>query len=224
MNQATATQASIKRRDAGRSQQAILRAAEQLFANRGYDGTTMADIASAAGLSTGTPSYFFASKEELYRAVLGRVFAEMTDLIRSSQLGSGDPETAISETVHSYIAFITDRPNFVRLVIRECLDGGRFLVGLPEHVAALTETLNGISAEGARGTIRSDIDIRHLLLSGISLCWFPLVAVPVTQDLGLAPDTVEFLKARQEQVAMLILHGVLSEPARRRRVPRNVRS
>jgi AcrR family transcriptional regulator len=201
-----------RRRDAARSRHAILGAAERLFAERGYEATTMADIASAAGLSTGTPSYFYESKEQLYRAVLSRAFAEMGALIRSRQLGHGDPVATITETVSSYIAFLTERPNFVRLVVRECLDGGRFLTGLSEHLAALTETLQGLAAESARGTVRPDIDLRHLLLSGISLCWFPMVATPVSNDLDLAPETAEFVAARQEQVARLILHGALRDP------------
>lgn len=201
---------ATRRRDAARSRDAILGAAEQLFAERGYDGTTMAAIAAAAGLSTGTPSYFFASKEELYRAVLSRAFADMADLIRSSELGRGDAATAISETVRSYIGFLTQRPNFVRLVIRECLDGGRFLSGLAEHLAALTEAVVGLQAESARGTVRSDLDLRHLLLSGISLCWFPLVALPLAEDMNLEPGTAEFVRARQEQVVLLLLHGALT--------------
>lgn len=205
---------SPRRRNAVRSRAAILAAAEALFAERGYEATTMAEIASKSGLSVGTPAYFFGSKEELYRATLGRAFAETVSLIRSIRLGSGDPATRITQAVYSYIAFLTQRPHFVRLVVRECLDGGRFLTGLTEHLAALTETLGGLATENARGTFRSDIDLRHLLLSAISLCWFPLIAVPLTVDLGLAPDTAEFVRSRQEQTAMLILHGSLSEALR----------
>lgn len=198
-----------RRRDAARSRLAILNGAERLFAERGYEGATMADIASAAGLSAGTPAYYYASKEELYRAVLGRAFAEMADLIRSRKLGQGDAVAAITATVHDYIAYLVERPHFVRLVVRECLEGGRFLTGLAEHLGALGETLGGLAAESARGTIRPDIDLRHLLLSGISLCWFPLVATPVSEDLGLGPGTDDFLRARQQQVVRLMLHGAL---------------
>ena len=206
--------ASTRRRDAVRSREAILAAAEHLFADRGYEATTMADIASASGLSVGTPAYFFGSKEELYRAVLGRAFAETASLIRAIGLGSGDPAIRITQAVHDYIAFLTQRPHFVRLVVRECLDGGRFLTGLAEHLAALTETLGGLATENARGTFRSDIDLRHLLLSAISVCWFPLVAVPLVSDLGLAPGTTDFVQSRQEEVTKLILHGALAQAGR----------
>jgi TetR/AcrR family transcriptional regulator len=61
-------------RDSGRSREALLAAAERLFAERGFEATSLTDIGAAAGLSRGTPSYFFGSKAGLYRAVLERAF------------------------------------------------------------------------------------------------------------------------------------------------------
>jgi hypothetical protein len=116
--------------------------------------------------------------------------------------------------VRSNIEFLARRPHFVRLVVRECLDGGRFLLGLEEHLAALIETLGGMALERDRGTFRADLDLRHLLLSAISLCWFPQIALPLTEDLGLSPETREFVRSRQDQVAKLILHGALSDELR----------
>ena len=63
-------------RDAARTRAAILDAAEQLFAERGFDATSLNDIAREAHVSRATPSYFFGSKEGLYVAVLERVFAD----------------------------------------------------------------------------------------------------------------------------------------------------
>src|SRR5919205_2149237 len=63
-----------KVRDAERSREAILAAAERLFAERGYEAASLHDIGAAAGLSRGTPSYFFGSKERLHLDVLRRAF------------------------------------------------------------------------------------------------------------------------------------------------------
>src|SRR3954452_24766933 len=57
-------------RDAARSRRAILDAAEKIFAREGYDAASLARIGETAGVSRGTPSSFFGSKAELYRAVL----------------------------------------------------------------------------------------------------------------------------------------------------------
>ena len=182
-------------------------AAEQLFAELGYEGATMGQIAARAGLSRGTPAYFFRSKEDLYRAALGRAFEQTVELARStdSELGF---EQAIATSVGRYLDFLTARPDFVRLVVRECLDGGRFLHGLPEHLAALAEGMRAIGEGSER--LRSEADPRHLLLSAISLCWFPVVARPLTADLGFDPESTTFVDERKRQVFDLLLHGALT--------------
>lgn len=67
-------QPADRTRDAHRSRSAILTAAEYVFSAHGYDGTSLADIAALSGLSRGTPSYFFGSKEKLYIEVLDLAF------------------------------------------------------------------------------------------------------------------------------------------------------
>ncbi|MGI9120817.1 MAG: TetR/AcrR family transcriptional regulator, partial [Acidimicrobiales bacterium] len=62
-------------RDLDASRAAILDVAESVFAERGFDGTSMQDIATAAGVSRGMPGYAFGSKASLYEAVLDRAFA-----------------------------------------------------------------------------------------------------------------------------------------------------
>ena len=67
---------TTKTRDAVRTRTAILDAAERVFANRGFDATSLHEIAAAARVSRATPSYFFGSKKGLYVAVLERVFTD----------------------------------------------------------------------------------------------------------------------------------------------------
>jgi AcrR family transcriptional regulator len=167
----------------------------------------MSAIGSEAGLSAGTPAYFFRSKEGLYRAVLSRAFDETSELIRAWRVGEVDVGDAIREAVGSYVDFLAAHPNFVRLVIRDALEGGRFLQGLPAHVASLSEALPRLAGEQEGGRLRDGIDPAHLLLSGISLCWFPMVATALTRDLGFEADSAEFIEARKRQVSELILGG-----------------
>src|SRR5215831_1547665 len=198
-------------RDASRSRRALLDAAERLFAERGFEATTMADIGAAAELSAGAAAYFFGSKEQLYRAALGRAFEETSQLIRSWSLGEGHLEDTLGRAVGSYLEFLRAHPNFVRLVVRDALDGGPFLTGLPEHLAALGEALAEVVGEQGRGRLRSDMDPAHLLLSAISLCWFPLVVTALTSDLGFQADSEEFVEARRQQICKLLLHGAVDQ-------------
>ena len=196
-----------KIRDPSRSRRAILEAGERLFARRGYEAATMGEIGAAAGLSRGAPAYFFGTKEDLYRAVLAHAFTEAAELVQAADRDADGFEAAAATTIGRYLDFLSARPSFLELVVRECLDGGRFLDGLPEHVAAVAAAMQLV--EQGRGSLRAGLDPRHLLLSGISVCWFPLIARPLTADLGFDPDSPAFVEQRKKQVAELVLRGAL---------------
>ena len=72
-----------RERNPDRTREAILDAAERLFADQGYDVTSLSQVGQAAGVSRGTPGYFFGSKADLYRAVLERCFGEVRRAVAS---------------------------------------------------------------------------------------------------------------------------------------------
>ena len=69
-----------------------LNAAERLFAEHGYDGTSLRDIANAAGLHIALSTYHFGTKERLFEEVIRRRAAEMEQL-RLTALSKIDPTT-----------------------------------------------------------------------------------------------------------------------------------
>src|SRR5690242_20292278 len=113
-----------KTRDADRSRRAILSAATRLFAERGYDATSLADVGAAAGLSRQTPAYFFGSKDELYAAVLQELFAERErELVPAfaplhAWAGGDDARPlgkVLGDAVDAYLDFLQAHPEFVSL-------------------------------------------------------------------------------------------------------------
>ncbi|MGL4280008.1 MAG: TetR/AcrR family transcriptional regulator [Albidovulum sp.] len=71
----TASDRPTKRLETRRqNEQAILEAAEKVFAEAGFGGATMQLIADMAGLPKANLHYYFATKEELYRKVVARIF------------------------------------------------------------------------------------------------------------------------------------------------------
>ena len=200
-----------KERNAARSRAAILDAAEQLFAERGYDATSLTEVGAAAGVSRGTPGYFFGSKADLYRAVLERAFAEVREAVRAGRAralaSSQSTETILAGAVSDYFEFLAARPNFIRLIEREALSGRGQLEGV-DHVSAGQEALAAISAELGLDEAESG-DAAQLLLSVIALCWFPLIhACTLPPAVGIEFHDAADVERRKRHVVNLVLHGV----------------
>lgn len=198
-------------RDAARSREAILDAAERLFAARGYDATSLEEIGRLAGVSRGTPRYFFGAKEDLYRATLARVLTAEAELLLAAQAraaaAGNDPDVMVATLVESFVNFLIARSTFIHLVEREAVAGGRVL----QEVAAESETvqsglasLAGYFADGPfRGTPA------QILLALLALCWFPLAhAETFTRAFGLDPEAETFREEWKAFVVALVLRGV----------------
>jgi TetR/AcrR family transcriptional regulator len=214
-SEATLTTRSDKERDPNRSRTTILDAAERLFADKGYDATSLSEVGAQAGVSRATPGYFFGSKSELYQAVLDRCFAEVRDAVRAGRAralaSSQSPDAILAGAVSDYFDFLAARPNFIRLIERVALNGGRLPEGV-SHLSAGQEALAAISAELGLDDSPSG-DAAQLLLSIISLCWFPLIhARTVAPAVGVALDDAEDLERRKRQVISLVLHGLRGQP------------
>ena len=203
-------------RNPERSRAAILDAAEQLFAEHGYDATSLTQVGAAAGVSRGTPGYFFRSKAELYQAVLDRSFAEVREAVRAGRaraLASNESaETILAGAVSDYFDFLAARPNFVRLIEREALSGTRLPHGL-SHLSAGQEALAAMSAELGLDDSPSG-EAAQLLLSIISLCWFPMIhARTVAPAVGVRLEDRDEIDRRKRHVIDLVLHGIRGRSA-----------
>ena len=211
-----------RERNPARTREAILDAAERLFAEKGFEATSLNEVGARAGVSRGTPGYFFGSKAELYRAVLERCLTQVRAAVRSGReraaASQEGPEVVLAGAVSDYFDFIASRPSFVRLMEWEALGGGRHLQEMPPHVEAAHEALAAISAElGLEPSQRAEA--MQLLLSIIALCWFPMVhSDTVLRALGLDPIDPKFLEERKRHVVELVLQGIkgrlaVTEPA-----------
>jgi AcrR family transcriptional regulator len=83
----------------------LLKAAEQLFADRGYHGATIRDITAAAKVPLGLATYHFGSKEGLYEAVLRRREPELISSLDGSlsQLLKQKPEPTTDELIEAFL-------------------------------------------------------------------------------------------------------------------------
>ena len=72
----------LRERSKAKRREAIVRAAMELFAERGYDATTVADIAAAADVAPRTVAMYFPSKQDIAMSRFSEVVGTLTDALR----------------------------------------------------------------------------------------------------------------------------------------------
>jgi AcrR family transcriptional regulator len=180
-SRAASGDAAASTRDAARSRAAIIDAAEELFAQRGFAGTSLGDIGARAGLSRGTPSYFYGAKEELYVAVLERVFAAREEATASAfaelhewtRTGDGTLAAALAHAVEGYMTFLLERPTFVRLIEWEELEGGQRMRATPRASRAIEDAFAAARAAARRRGLRA-FNVEDAVVLFVSLTFSPL--------------------------------------------------
>jgi AcrR family transcriptional regulator len=104
------------------TRQRLLDIAEQLFAERGFYGVSIAAIASEVGLSKQGLLHYFNSKEKLYGAIVQRISDDFQDHQREALQASEDPAERL-EKFYAALAEPTEtNVQRTRLLMRELLD------------------------------------------------------------------------------------------------------
>jgi TetR/AcrR family fatty acid metabolism transcriptional regulator len=140
---------------------AILHAAVRVFAEKGYHGCRIADVARAAGVAYGLVYHYFQNKEEL----LESVFAEQWGILISALKAIDEGPGTASEKIASVFAFVFDvfktAPAAVRVLILEVTRTPHSLrAGSTRETFELAvQTVADVIRQGqAQGELRTDLD------------------------------------------------------------------
>jgi len=95
----------------------LLAAAEQLFGQRSYGRTTVADICARAGMATGSFYAYFGSKQEIFAAVVRAINADLRAAMKTALAKAGDGQrTRERECFSVYFEMMSKRPWMDRIV------------------------------------------------------------------------------------------------------------
>lgn len=165
-------------RDADRSQLAILASARDEFAARGLAGARMDSIAERAGLNKRLIYYYFGSKDDLFLAVLERVYADIRAAEQRLHLDEIEPVEAIRQLVSFTWHYYLEHPEFITLLNSENLHGAAHLKRserIQEMNSPLVQLLDTVLERGKKDHLfRAGVDPVQLYISIASLCYFYL--------------------------------------------------
>lgn len=197
----------------------ILQEAQSHFAQFGFEGASLENIAAAAGLSRHNLLYYFPSKEALYQRVLDDVLnqwlAGMDDLSHSN-----DPESALRQYIQAKLRYSREHPDGAKVFTKEVIAGApRYGKAIAERVGPrLKAEVRTFERWAKEGRI-AKVNFTHLMF----IIWSVTQAYADQEAqfallLGKPALTEKDYEKAEELIVRLVLSGlglVNMEPAER---------
>lgn len=208
MSERNDEQGSEKASDGGRRgmrKDEIRAVATRLFAERGYEGASMGDLAEEVGIRKASLFHHFESKQALYADVLNSLLSEVARAISSSTEGGLPYPEQADRIVDSLNDLLFHSPYAARLLLREAMNIN------PETRDVFLGALRVVYRTGVdfieRGqqerAFTSGLSAEHAVLSLVGVLALPF-GMPGTMEplYGASPFNDSFLEIRKREVRL----------------------
>ncbi len=154
-------------RKASDARENILESARKLFAEKGFDGVSMEDIAQASGVRKSLIYYYFPSKELLFEEVWVKVIDELEEELFGSQNFEEEGKTQsgilaiIKNLIRKYVEFAMNKKELMDLIAREklnVLDENKNLSKARNRYESLMEKVQKVFEIGKQKDVLNDVE------------------------------------------------------------------
>lgn len=195
--------------------QRIIDTSRELFLQKGLKGTTVRDIAAAAGTNVAMVNYYFRSKDQLFEAIFQESFGVLTSRIFTAIDSDLPFFEMVRNWVYSYFDTLRENPQLPIFVLTEISRHPGKLeekIRLKDSYHIYARIAIRIHKEEKKGTIRS-LPVSSFLLGTVSLCIFPFIFGPLAKQLLGLPkgEYDELLREHKEFVAGFIIDALRPE-------------
>lgn len=194
----------------------IKQAAAEVFAERGFDGARMQEIADRAGANKAMIYYYFDSKEALFSAIFTENFSAMLKMFNSVlQVQAVDPQVVIPQLVHLHLDFLSRHPELPRMIIREIHSGNpvveKLVRTLFSRFSGPLQTLREELAVAVRNRQLRDVDPLQTVWNLVALNLFIFILRPilVAAFAEQFADPERMLAEREQAIVDLMLYGLV---------------
>ena len=209
-----ATSTSSRHHDSAGTRSAILKAAEQIYAEYGLAGARTDAIAAAAGVNKALLYYYFKSKEDLYQAVIGSQMREFGRQVEKVLTAKGPAGPILQRYISYHIDFIGTHPSYPRIFQRMMMEGDRTLARIVhEHSIPLMKMLVALLARGMKSGEFRRLNPEHTLVSiaGLTGHYFN-IAPAIRAITGKDPYSKRNLARRKAEALTFIRYALFRNP------------
>jgi AcrR family transcriptional regulator len=188
-----------------KSKSEILDFAIPLFAQSGYAGVSMRDIANAVGIKAASLYHHFPDKQTLYLQAMARAFEDKAQGFAEALTVTGTPEKRLAGFVQIFTTLMSKDPNFRALLQRELLDGDEMRLKL---LAKEVFREPFIAMEDLADELVPGCDTHMVAISIASLILYHLETAPIRRYLPGGKARHNKPTVISEHVTRLLLHGL----------------
>ena len=195
---------------------ALVRAARQLFAQHGFDGTSVRAITSAAGANLGAITYHFGSKAALYETVLRSVIGPSRERLAVAADGPGTPLQRVEAMVRALFDYLYENPDMPSLMMQLLVSVRPIPESALQAMQANVGKLAGLIAEGQMdGSIRAGDPQLMALSIGAQPIWLSLARRGLQAGIAVDQDRPETREKLVESVVHFVRAGLAAYPETR---------
>ncbi len=190
----------------------ILAVAEEIFGSKGYQATSMREIAERVSIQKPSLYHHFRNKDEIYRTLILNIYRQLAATIIHRVQSGESFEDKIVQFVDGLVDFWSEHPHFPRIIAREVIDGGELISTelIPKLWRPLFEGVSAVLASelGTQDEI-GDVDLIMLFVHILGMTMFYFFTGPiwtsVTGEDSFSEHRIERLK---QEIVKTVIQGV----------------
>lgn len=200
----------------GKTAEKILKAARAVFAEKGYNGTHVDEIAARACVNKATLYYQIGDKDTLYANVIHQVLGNIAQGIAEAVVKADSPEEKLRVYINCIAAAVDKNPELPPIMMREMAsDGAHMPLVVIQDIASVMTILTGILDEGKnKGVFVEAVPfLIHMMVMGTIL--FYKKASPIKDKQSWLPAAIKTRDKKirgclGEEVGNLVLKAIKS--------------
>jgi TetR/AcrR family transcriptional regulator len=198
--------------DRSSPEERILAAAAEEFAANGFFGARTQAIAAAAGVNKAMLHYYFRTKENLYGRVIVGALSRILSQVGQAWLSQDSVESRLEKVVDAYMDNYERNPGFLKIILREFVDGGERFRKVSRDLKDLGPLTSGVTLPQIMDKIGSELGLSlaqtiHLIVNVVGMCAISFVSPLLLEALShfKVPDLNLYLKDRRVAIKGMTL-------------------